>query len=176
MSDTSGTETTSAHLDEIPRAGGLSPDLFFVDSAPLPNRTTPPQDWIDRDRHLQKTAGTDGPPDQFKEWDMWKTWNATFGGGAFNRDLSVYGPFAETPQARIAIEHVNEYGLETPAREEEAGARRRRTLLFNSVKPSNGPSLGPGGKNGARQRIEVLPARSRERRTVAADLDQAQLQ
>jgi hypothetical protein len=78
--DTSGTPTTGPHLDEIPLAGGVSRDLFFVDPAPLPNRTTPPQDWIDLDRQLRKTAGGDGPRGQFQEWDMWKAWNAAFVG------------------------------------------------------------------------------------------------
>ena len=80
MLDTGGTPATSAHLDEIPRAGGVSRELFFVDPAPLPIRTPPPQDWIDLDRQLQKTAGADSPPDRFKAWDMWKAWNAAFVG------------------------------------------------------------------------------------------------
>lgn len=99
MLDTSGTQTTGAHLDEIPLAGGISRDLFFVDPAPLPNRTAPPQEWIDLDRQLQKTSGADSPRGQFKEWDMWKAWNAAFIGdpcrnsyrGAPGR-LFVYDP------------------------------------------------------------------------------------
>jgi hypothetical protein len=78
--DTSGTSTTSAHLHEVPLASGVSRSLFFVDPAPLPNRTKPQQEWIDLDLQLRKASEDGGPAQRFKEWDMWKAWNAVFVG------------------------------------------------------------------------------------------------
>jgi hypothetical protein len=78
--DTNGTSTTGAHLDDVPLAYGISRDLFFVDPAPLPNRTKPPQDWIDLDHQLQKASQSSTAADGFKQWDMWKAWNAAFVG------------------------------------------------------------------------------------------------
>jgi hypothetical protein len=78
--DTSGTSSTGPHLDEVPLTSGVSRDLFFVDPAPLPNRTKPPQEWIELDHQLQKASQGATAADGFKQWDMWKAWNAVFVG------------------------------------------------------------------------------------------------
>jgi hypothetical protein len=77
MLDTRGTNTTSAHLDEIPRATGVARDLFFSDPPPL-KRTAPPREWVELDRQLLDI--NNDPTRQFKQWDMFKAWNAVFVG------------------------------------------------------------------------------------------------
>lgn len=74
-----GLDTTAAELDKVPRAAGVERDWFFKEPPPLPNRSQPPQEWIDLDR-LIESAGRNNYHHDFKPWDMFKAWNAAFVG------------------------------------------------------------------------------------------------
>jgi hypothetical protein len=77
-SGATGNDTTVAHLDEVPRAGGVGRELFFGDPPPLPNRTNPPQEWIDLHRKIPKITSfaSEDALMAFKPWDLFKAWNS----------------------------------------------------------------------------------------------------
>ncbi len=102
-----GTDTTASHLGNIPLANGVDRAWFAAEPPPLPNRTTPPQEWIDLDKQLLRTPNfnfTGQIP--FKSWDLFKAWNSAFVGdvckhtylrGAPGR-LYVYDPADGQPR------------------------------------------------------------------------------
>ena len=77
-----GVDTTGGYLDKLPRADGVERAWFFADPPPLPNRTKPPQEWIDLDKKLQGAPQFDatGLTNRFLPWDMFKAWNSVFVG------------------------------------------------------------------------------------------------
>lgn len=77
-----GADTTLSHLDSIPRANGVERDWFLADPPPLPNRTPPPQEWIDIDKQIQRAPafGVNSAANPFKAWDIFKAWNSAFAG------------------------------------------------------------------------------------------------
>lgn len=104
--DTRGTNTTAVHLDEVPRVAGIAHDLFFSDPPPLPNRGLPLREWLDLAPQLSKALDSKGSPNRFKQWDMWKAWNAAFVGDPCKDDylrgapgrLFVYDPPDDKPR------------------------------------------------------------------------------
>ena len=77
-SGAAGLDTTVTHLDEVPRATGVERALFFSDPPPLPNRTRPPQEWIELHRKIPRITSfaSEDAANAFKPWDLFKAWNA----------------------------------------------------------------------------------------------------
>ncbi len=77
-----GVDTTSGHLDEIPRAPGVSRDLFFKTPPPLPNRKPPMPEQLELFKkvqlHAQQEMAVGKNP--FQPWDIFKAWNSVFAG------------------------------------------------------------------------------------------------
>jgi hypothetical protein len=82
MISSQGVDTTAGHLDKMPRAAGVEREWFFTDPPPLPNRTRPPQEWVDLDRQIQREPvfGANASGNPFLPWDMFKAWNSVFVG------------------------------------------------------------------------------------------------
>lgn len=77
---TKGIDTTAAHLERLPQPAGVARELFHSEPPPLPNRTRPPQAWIELHRRIRKNAEAEHPRNTFKGWDMFKAWNAVLVG------------------------------------------------------------------------------------------------
>lgn len=77
-SGAAGSDTTAAHLDEVPRAAGVGRELFFSDPPPLPNRTRPPHEWLELYRKIPTITSfaSEGIEMAFKPWDLFKAWNS----------------------------------------------------------------------------------------------------
>jgi hypothetical protein len=77
-----GVDTTSSHLDAVPRAPGVSRELYARQPPPLPNRTKPPEVEMELFRRVQKEAllGVAQGRNPFQPWDIFKAWNAAFVG------------------------------------------------------------------------------------------------
>ena len=121
---TKGVDTTARYLGDLPRVDGVSRDLFASDPPPLPNRTTPPEEWLALDRRIQRDKaqeGSNGSP--FMRWDMFKAWNSAFIGDPCKHVLAkgapgqlfVYDPptGAERPMFRFLPNATTPIGLVT---------------------------------------------------------------
>lgn len=93
-----GNDTTAQHIDQTPRAAGVSREWFYSGPPALPNRRAVPQEWLALSRQLEAR----GPRtlSGFSPRDYFKAWNAAFVGNpcdqAFFSDmpgkLFVYDP------------------------------------------------------------------------------------
>lgn len=84
-----GQDTTSEHLDEIPRAASVKREWFFTEPPPLPNRHAVPEEWLALNRQMEER----GPlASGFRPVDMFKAWNSAFVGDPCDRDF-----FADAP-------------------------------------------------------------------------------
>ncbi len=71
-----GSPSVSAELlDGVVRAPGIERSWFFNDPEPLPNRGTPPEDWVRRYRDIE--ANPVGH-NEFRGAELFKAWNAVF--------------------------------------------------------------------------------------------------
>jgi hypothetical protein len=100
-------DVPAKHLDEIPRAAGVSRAWYFEDPLPLPNRRPVPPEW-------QASALAVGNPSQtintaFRPEDLFKAWNSSYLGApcdsAFFRQapgrLNAYDPLDGRPFPRF---------------------------------------------------------------------------
>ena len=68
-------DVTAEHLDEIPRAAGVSRSLFFSDPPPLPNRHEVPAEWLRIAREIGESPAW---VNAFRPADFFKAYNSVF--------------------------------------------------------------------------------------------------
>ena len=69
-------DVTTAQLDAISRAQGVSRDWFFIEPPPLPNRRPPPDEWV----RLVREQGNRPvwEPGVLRPSELFKAWNSEF--------------------------------------------------------------------------------------------------
>ena len=69
-------DVTAAHLDDVPRAQGVSRDWFFQSPPPLPNRHAVPPLWIRLAEQIGQAPNWNNTA--FRPADQFKAWNSVF--------------------------------------------------------------------------------------------------
>lgn len=116
-----GRDTTSEHLDKVPRAASVAREWFFVRPPPLPNRHAVPEAWKTLNSLMEEWSARTGSP--FRPQDMFKDWNAAFVGDPCKKEffasvpagLSVFQPIQgeSNPPYRFPINATTPIGLVT---------------------------------------------------------------
>lgn len=73
---------TREQRDQVPLSAGVSPEWFFSDPPPLPNRTEPSAEWVRRFEQAQQSEQMALASGQvlFQPADMFKVWNTAWAG------------------------------------------------------------------------------------------------
>jgi len=116
-----GRDTTTEHLDEIPRAASVAREWFFVRPPPLPNRHAVPEEWKALHQVMEEWSSRTGS--SFRPQDLFKDWNAGFVGNPCEKEffasvparLSVFEPIQgeKNPPYRFLINATTPMGLVT---------------------------------------------------------------
>jgi hypothetical protein len=84
-----GEAATERDRDAVRLVDGVSPDWFFQDPPPLPNRGKPSSEWIRHFEEVQKDPASFG---QFRPADLFKAWNSVYAVSPCTNDLLRHAP------------------------------------------------------------------------------------
>ena len=83
-------DVSSKHLDEIPRAAGVSRSWFFSDPPPLPNRREVPPEWVRQVQAINQAPQTIDTA--FRPAELFKAWNSQYANAPCDSPLLRQAP------------------------------------------------------------------------------------